>query len=95
MRYYKNAGAFFKTRSAAIRYFFTNDGGDTSYHTGIVEKVTADRGYTIEGNTSSAAGVVPNGGCVRDKSYPRNASTSPVTAGQIGISSRRKKVCPR
>lgn len=41
--------------------------------TGIVEKVTADRVYTIEGNTSSAAGVVPNGGCVRDKSYPRNA----------------------
>lgn len=38
-----------------------------------MEKVTADRVYTIEGNTSSAAGVVPNGGCVRDKSYPRNA----------------------
>lgn len=26
--------------------------------------------YTIEGNTSSAAGVVENGGCVQDKSYP-------------------------
>ena len=25
--------------------------------------------YTIEGNTSSAAGMVANGGCVRDKSY--------------------------
>ena len=25
---------------------------------------------TIEGNTSSAAGVVENGGCVQDKSYP-------------------------
>lgn len=73
MRYYKNAGAFFKTPQRGDQIFFTNDGGDTSYHTGIVEKVTADRVYTIEGNTSSAAGVVPNGGCVRDKSYPRNA----------------------
>lgn len=26
--------------------------------------------YTVEGNTSSAAGVVSNGGCVREKSYP-------------------------
>lgn len=39
------------------------------YHTGIVEKVAGGRVYTIEGNTSSAAGVVENGGCVRDKSY--------------------------
>lgn len=62
MRYYKNAGAFFKTPQRGDQIFFTNDGGDTSYHTGIVEKVTADRVYTIEGNTSSAAGVVPNGG---------------------------------
>ena len=49
--------------------FFTNDGGKTMYHTGIVEKVAGGRVYTIEGNTSSAAGVVANGGCVRDKSY--------------------------
>lgn len=39
------------------------------YHTGIVTKVTKDRVYTIEGNTSSAPGVVENGGCVREKSY--------------------------
>ena len=32
------------------------------------------RVYTIEGNTSSLAGVVANGGCVRDKSYPANAN---------------------
>ena len=38
--------------------------------TGIVEKVAGGRVYTIEGNTSSAAGVVENGGCVQDKSYP-------------------------
>lgn len=44
------------------------------YHTGLVVKVSGGRVYTIEGNTSSAAGVVPNGGCVRDKSYPLGAS---------------------
>lgn len=44
------------------------------YHTGIVTKVTKDTVYTIEGNTSSAAGVVENGGCVRKKSYKRNYS---------------------
>jgi hypothetical protein len=38
-------------------------------HTGLVEKVEGDRVYTIEGNTSSLAGVVANGGCVRNKSY--------------------------
>lgn len=44
------------------------------YHTGLVVGVSNNRVYTIEGNTSSAAGVVPNGGCVRDKSYPLGAS---------------------
>lgn len=38
-------------------------------HVGIVYKVEAGKVYTIEGNTSSAAGVVPNGGCVAKKSY--------------------------
>ena len=42
------------------------------YHTGIVEKVSGGRVYTIEGNTSSQPGVVPNGGCVRDKNYPHH-----------------------
>lgn len=49
--------------------FFTNDGGKTMNHTGIVEKVEGTRIYTIEGNTSSTPGVVPNGGMVRGKSY--------------------------
>lgn len=73
-RYYKNAGRFFSTPQPGDQIFFTNDGGATSYHTGIVEKVSGGRVYTIEGNTSSAAGVVPNGGCVWDKSYPLGAS---------------------
>ena len=49
--------------------FFTN--GTRIYHTGLVigynpltRMVT-----TMEGNTSSASGVVENGGCVREKEY--------------------------
>ena len=42
------------------------------YHTGLVEKVSGGRVYTIEGNTSSAPGVVPNGGMVRNKNYSIN-----------------------
>ncbi len=38
-------------------------------HTGLVIAVDSKRVYTIEGNTSSAKGVVPNGGAVREKSY--------------------------
>lgn len=38
-------------------------------HTGLVYKVSNGYVYTIEGNTSSALGVVANGGCVRKKSY--------------------------
>lgn len=74
MKYYKDAGAFFSAPQAGDQIFFTKDGGGTSYHTGVVEKVANGRVYTIEGNTSSAAGVVPNGGCVRDKSYPLGAN---------------------
>ncbi len=38
-------------------------------HTGIVYKVANGYFYTIEGNTSSTAGVVDNGGAVAYKSY--------------------------
>ncbi len=38
-------------------------------HTGIVTKVSGDRFWTIEGNTSGASGIIPNGGGVCEKSY--------------------------
>lgn len=72
--YYKQKGRFHTSPQAGDQIFFTNDGGKTMYHTGLVVKVTGGRVYTIEGNTSSLAGVVANGGCVRDKSYPVGAS---------------------
>lgn len=41
-------------------------------HTGMVIKVSGNIVTTIEGNTSSARGVVANGGCVRIKTYSIN-----------------------
>jgi len=74
-QYYEAKGQFHKSNpKPGDQIFFTDDGGKTMYHTGLVVEVSNNRVYTIEGNTSSAAGVVPNGGCVRDKSYPLGAS---------------------
>lgn len=68
--YYKQKGQFFKSApKVGDQIFFTNDGGKTSSHTGIVVSVRNGRVYTIEGNTSKAAGVVANGGGVASKSY--------------------------
>lgn len=43
-------------------------------HVGSVQSFDGSRIYTNEGNTSSAAGVVANGGAVRNKSYSINDS---------------------
>lgn len=48
---------------------FFKDSSGTAVHVGIVYKVDDKRVYTVEGNTSSAEGVVANGGCVAKKSY--------------------------
>ena len=47
-------------------------------HTGIVTAVTDSTITVIEGNTSGASGIVPNGGGVCKKTYQR-ASLSPMT----------------
>lgn len=75
VQYYKQKDQFYKSNpQAGDQIFFTNDGGKTSYHTGLVIAVGNGKVYTIEGNTSSAPGVVPNGGCVRTKSYNLTAT---------------------
>lgn len=74
-QYYKNKGQFHKANpQPGDQIFFTQDGGKTSCHTGLVTKVSSSLVYTIEGNTSSTAGVVSNGGCVREKSYSLTSS---------------------
>jgi hypothetical protein len=72
MRYYKNAGRFFKDPQPGDQVFFGS--GDTAEHTGIVTEIKDGRVYTIEGNTSSQSGVVSNGGGVFEKSYPLDHS---------------------
>lgn len=72
-RYYKQAGRFFKSGpQPGDQIFFSSNGGATMYHTGLVTAVTGSTITTIEGNTSSAAGVVANGGAVREKQYSIN-----------------------
>lgn len=65
--YYKNANRWFTTPSVGDQIFFKNS--QRICHTGIVIEVTSGNVITVEGNTSSEAGVISNGGCVRKKQY--------------------------
>lgn len=67
-QYYRNIGRFYTSPKRGDQIFFKDTDGGMS-HTGLVVDVSGDRVYTIEGNTSSASGVVANGGCVAKKSY--------------------------
>lgn len=70
MQYYRNRGRLFEDPEPGDQIFFSRDGWNTSYHTGLVKEVKNGRVYTIEGNTSGASGVIANGGGVCEKSYP-------------------------
>lgn len=70
--YFKQKGQFFNSPQIGDQIFFGN--AKESTHTGIVYKVDSSRVYTVEGNTSGASGVVPNGGGVCKKSYSLNSS---------------------
>lgn len=66
--YYQQKGRFFdENPKPGDQIFFGS--GSSWWHTGLVVDVRDGRVYTIEGNTSSKSGVVPNGGCVAEKSY--------------------------
>lgn len=67
-KYYKQIGCFYTKPAVGDQIFFKDSSGDPC-HTGIVYKVDSSKVYTIEGNTSSASGVVANGGAVAKKSY--------------------------
>ena len=73
MRYYKNVGRF-RTSPAVGDQIFFKDSSGIACHTGIVYAVDKSYVYTIEGNTSSASGVVANGGGVFQKKYSLNYS---------------------
>lgn len=69
MKYYKSKKQFYTSPKVGDQIFFYNSELTEASHTGIV--IACDNNYvhTIEGNTSSASGVVANGGCVRQKKY--------------------------
>lgn len=67
-QYYKNRGQYhISDPLPGDQIFFHNS--TRICHTGIVYKVTSTRVYTIEGNTSAGAAVIPNGGAVCKKEY--------------------------
>lgn len=75
LNYYIAAGRYHKRADkpeVGDQIFFGSVGN--SNHTGLVYKVDDTTVYTVEGNTSGADGVVPNGGAVCRKSYPRSYS---------------------
>lgn len=70
---FKKAGRYIKRGGGSpqpgdVVFFYSSAKGRIG-HTGIVEKVTSTKVYTIEGNTSGASGLVTNGGGVAQKSY--------------------------
>ena len=69
---FKKAGRWSREPEPGAVVFFSN--GQRAYHTGIVTEVTASKIKTVEGNTSGASGVVPNGGGVCRKTYAKNYS---------------------
>jgi hypothetical protein len=71
--YFKKIGRFYTSPKAGDQIFFKGSNGKPC-HTGLVYKVDSTYVYTIEGNTSSASGVVANGGCVAKKKYAKTSS---------------------
>lgn len=72
--YYKTKGQFYSDPEPGDQIFFYSSDGSGFGHTGIVERVTSSNVYTVEGNTSAGAKVIPNGGAVCRKTYALNNS---------------------
>ena len=73
--YYKSKKRWFTNPQPGDQIFFwpkDQIGGSAMQHTGLVVAVDGTYVYTVEGNTSSDAGVVWNGGSVNDKKYKLN-----------------------
>lgn len=103
-QFYKAMGRWSNNPEVGAQIFFKNS--ERICHTGIVYKVDATKVYTIEGNTSSTAGVIANGGCVARKSYLKTnakiagygmpkyelAETKPYLYKGIDVSAAQKKL---
>ena len=72
---FKQKGRLYSEPKVGDVVVFMSSGGVFG-HTGIVYKVDSTYFYTIEGNTSSASGVVANGGAVECKCYTISSAKS-------------------
>lgn len=72
--YFKTKGRLMDTPQPGDQIFFYSADKSSISHTGLVYDVDSTYVYTVEGNTSSASGVVPNGGAVAKKKYKLNYS---------------------
>lgn len=70
--YYKAKGQFYTSNPQPGDQIFFKDSKGNRVHTGLIYQVDKSYVYTIEGNTSSDPGVIPNGGCVKKKKYALN-----------------------
>lgn len=68
-RYFKQKGQLYSSPKPGDQIFFGNKQTHVCSHTGLVYKVSGTYVYTIEGNTSTGAGVIANGGGVAKKKY--------------------------
>lgn len=71
-QYYQKHGRLFNEPEPGDQVFFYSKDKSTISHTGLVYAVDNFYIYTVEGNTSSASGVVANGGAVAKKKYKRS-----------------------
>lgn len=69
---YKKHNAWYTSNPQVGDQIFFWNSSKKICHTGLVIGVDSNRVYTIEGNTSSASGVIRNGGGVFRKSYEIN-----------------------
>lgn len=74
VNWFKQNGYWHTSNPKRGDVIFFKDSQGVACHTGIVSSASSTTVVTIEGNTSSASGVIANGGAVAKKSYNINYS---------------------
>lgn len=74
VNWFKQQGLWYTSNPKRGDVIFFKDSQGVACHTGIVSSASSTTVVTIEGNTSSASGVIANGGAVAVKSYSINYS---------------------
>lgn len=67
-QYFKNMGRWYTSNPLPGDVIFFKNSTRIN-HTGLVVEVSNSRAYTVEGNTSAGADIIPNGGAVCKKNY--------------------------